>query len=274
MSDTPTPENNSEKPAVTQPAVKPESLKTMLRNLPPAFAFWAGVITAAAAVFAVGFIILVVLMLKGVDLSMAKNTTTNTNTTNTNSAAKSVKIDMSTIDRVQGTGDITILTYTDLECPYCKQFHVTMNQVMEKYNGKVRMAYKNFPLNIHPKAQKEAQAAECAGKQNKYWEFVDEIFSITPSNNKLDEKELYTTADKVGLDRTAFDSCLSNNETATDVNTDANEAQNLGATGTPFVVILDKNGNAIATVPGALPFTDTTNSGKSSMSSVLDQILQ
>lgn len=282
MSDTQMPPMSEEqKPVTATPAPKTtpqqESMKGMLRNLHPNVAFWAGVITAAAGVFMIGFIIMVVLMLKGVNLTStktaAKNSNTTTTTTNTNAAA-AVKIDMSTLNEVRGDGDITVVEFTDLECPYCKQFHATMQQVLTKYDGKVRWAYKHFPLNIHPKAQKEGEAAVCAGKQGKFWEYVDEIFSITPSNNKLEDIELYNAADKLGLDRSAFDSCLSNGDATTTVNTDANQAQNLGATGTPFVLIVDKSGNVIATIPGALPLTDTTNTGKSSMTSVLDQILQ
>jgi len=256
------------------------SFVTLFRNLPPVFAFWAGVISTAAILFTIGFLILVVLMLKGVDLSVAKTASTNSNSSavaaNTNSAAKAVKIDMSTIqaDHYRGSGDITILEFTDLECPYCKQFHNTMTQVMQKYDGKVRWAFKNFPLNIHPKAQKEGEAAQCASAQGKFWEYIDKVFERTPSNNKMEDAEIYKIADELGLDRTKFDGCLTNGESTSIITTDANQAQALGATGTPFVLVLDKTGNVIATIPGALPLTDTTNTGKASMSSVLDQILK
>ncbi len=252
-----------------------ELIKTILRQMPPQLAFWAGVITAAAALFAVGFVILLVLMVKGVDLGAVTtkgSTTTNSARTNTNAVAKATSIDMDTLSHIRGSGDVTVVEFSDLECPYCKKFHATMLQVAEKYDGKVRWAYKHFPLKIHSKAPREAEATECASEQGKFWEYIDKIFERTPSNNKLEDSELYTIADELGLDRTKFDECLASEKYASLVTTDANQAQALGATGTPFVQVVDNNGKVIANIPGALPITAAE--GKSSMTTVLDQVLQ
>lgn len=71
---------------------------------------------------------------------------------------------------------ITIVEYSDLECPFCRRFHPTMQQVLKEYDGKVRWVYRHFPLTqIHPSAQAMALASECAAEQGKFWEMIDEI---------------------------------------------------------------------------------------------------
>lgn len=90
---------------------------------------------------------------------------------------------------VRGNPDakITIIEYSDLECPFCKRFHVTMEQVLATYGNDVRVVFRHFPLDsLHKKARTEANAVECAGEQGKFWEFIDGIFAVTPSNDGLD----------------------------------------------------------------------------------------
>ena len=73
---------------------------------------------------------------------------------------------------------VTIVEYSDFQCPYCSRAFPTVEQVMKDYNGKVRLVYKHFPLiSIHPHAQKAAEAAECAKAQGKFWEFHDKLFT-------------------------------------------------------------------------------------------------
>lgn len=85
---------------------------------------------------------------------------------------------------------VKIVEFSDLECPFCKNFHFTMQQIMSEYPGKVSWAYRHFPLDsLHPKARKEAEASECAaelGGNDGFWSYVDKLFEITPSNNGLD----------------------------------------------------------------------------------------
>lgn len=91
---------------------------------------------------------------------------------------------------------IFIIEYSDLECPFCKRFHETMKQAMEKYgkNGQVAWVYRHFPLDaIHSKARKEAEATECAAEQGgneMFWKYTNKLMEITPSNNQLDPKLL------------------------------------------------------------------------------------
>jgi len=89
---------------------------------------------------------------------------------------------------------IIIVEYSDLECPFCKVFHTTMRQVMEKGNGDVAWVYRHYPIpQLHPKAFHEAEATECAWEQGgneAFWKYTNRLFEITPSNNGLDESEL------------------------------------------------------------------------------------
>ena len=73
---------------------------------------------------------------------------------------------------------VTIIEYSDFQCPFCQKSFMTMNQILNDYKGKVRLAYKHLPIqSIHPNAQIAAEAAECAGEQNKFWEYHDTLFN-------------------------------------------------------------------------------------------------
>ena len=88
---------------------------------------------------------------------------------------------------------IIIVEYSDLECPFCKVFHQTLHQVVEK-NAEVAWVYRHYPiLGLHPKAFREAEATECAfeqGGNDMFWKYTDKLFEVTPSNNGLDESLL------------------------------------------------------------------------------------
>lgn len=82
---------------------------------------------------------------------------------------------------------ITVVEYSDFECPYCKRFHETMLQVMDVHQENIRWVYRHFPLDsLHQNARTEALAAECANEQGKFWEFTDTVFAVTPSNDGID----------------------------------------------------------------------------------------
>ncbi|MFC1598247.1 DsbA family protein [Patescibacteria group bacterium] len=174
-------------------------------------------------------------------------------------------IDLENVRYTKGSGDLTFIEYSDLECPFCKTFHSTSNTVLENYNGQVAYTYKHLPLNIHPKAKREHIAAECAGQQDKFFEFVSEVYEVTPSNNKLEDSELFRIADELGLDSDTFTTCVDTEVTLAAVAADAMEAQGTGATGTPHSLIVDKNGKILTAFRGAL--------SEEQMTGVLDQLL-
>lgn len=165
-----------------------------------------------------------------------------------------VEVPISASDHIRGNvnAPITIVVYSDLECPFCKIFHETMKQAMAVYGDKIRWVYKHFPLDqIHPKADKEAEAAECAGElggNDVFWAYIDKVFEITPSNNGLDSALLSGIAQDLGLDKKKFESCLTSGKYADLVEAQFQEGVRLGVDGTPGSFI---NGERVR---GAIPF--------------------
>ncbi|MBI4281437.1 thioredoxin domain-containing protein [Candidatus Uhrbacteria bacterium] len=160
-------------------------------------------------------------------------------------------------DHIRGdqNAKVSIIEYSDLECPFCKGFHATMRETLDAYQGKVNWVYRHFPLSqLHSKAPKEAEATECAfaqGGHDAFWKFVDRIFAITPSNDGLDPAELPKIAAAIGLNQKKFETCLSSGEQRAKVQADANDASIAGARGTPYSVIVV--GDQKIPVSGAVP---------------------
>ena len=154
---------------------------------------------------------------------------------------------------------IKIVEFSDLECPFCKDYHKTMLQVMAQYGstGQVAWIYRHFPLDqLHSKARKEAEASECAfnlGGNDKFWTYITKVFEITPSNNGLDPVQLPIIAKDIGLDQTAFTKCLESGETAEFVDAQSQDAVAAGGAGTPFPIVITPDGKKIA-LQGAIPF--------------------
>ena len=169
--------------------------------------------------------------------------------------------DISSEDHILGNPrrQIAIVEFSDTECPYCKNFHQTMNQVMDEYGktGKVKWIYRHFPLDDrHDKARKEAEATECAadlGGNEKFWVYINRLYEITPSNNGLDLAELPKIAEYAGLDKKAFESCLASGKFAAKVEANYQDGLNAGVEGTPYSVIISKDGKKYP-LSGALPY--------------------
>lgn len=157
---------------------------------------------------------------------------------------------ISELDHIRGDAKalVRIVEYSDTECPYCKLFHGTMGQIMDEYGkqGKVAWVYRHFPIDSrHPKARKEAEATECAnelGGNEKFWEYIDRLYEITPSNNGLDLAELPKIAEYIGLDATKFSSCLGSGKYAKHIEEDFQNANATGGGGTPWSIVIAKNG--------------------------------
>ncbi len=168
---------------------------------------------------------------------------------------------ISAADHLRGDphAPVKIVEYSDTECPFCKSFHPTMQRVMDEYGteGKVAWVYRHFPLDtIHPKADKEAEATECAnelGGNDAFWKFVDRLFAVTPSNNNLDPAELPKIAQYIGLDVGAFSSCLSSGTYAAHVEEDYQNALATGGNGTPWSIVVVANGKKYP-LSGAQPY--------------------
>lgn len=167
--------------------------------------------------------------------------------------------DITLDDHILGDANapLTIIEFSDTECPFCKRFHATMQQVVKEYPGKVRWVYRHFPLTqLHSKAAKEAEATECAyelGGNDAFWAYLDRIFEITPSNNNLDPAQLPQIAEFLRLDVKKFNECLESGKYAKKVDADLQDAVGAGGDGTPYTVVIDKKGNKEA-IRGAQPY--------------------
>lgn len=161
-------------------------------------------------------------------------------------------------DHIIGSKDATlvIVEYSDTECPFCKTFQNTMKEVVKSYNGKVAWVYRHFPIaQLHSRAAKEAEATECAaelGGNQAFWKYLDKIFETTKSNNSLDPAELPKIAAATGLDVNAFNTCLSSGKYTETINESVKEAIKAGALGTPYSIIVTKDGQKIL-INGAEP---------------------
>lgn len=191
-------------------------------------------------------------------------------------AAESVQ-PISEADHVRGNRDATVklIEFSDFECPFCKSFHPTTKALLDEYgkDAKVAIVYRHFPLDqLHSKARKEAQAAECANEQggnDAFWAFADKLFEVTPSNNQLDLAELPKLAAEIGLDETKFTECLAGDmkggKYAAHIEENSQDAISSGGTGTPYSLVISARGT-LYPINGALPYA--------SVKSIVDRALQ
>jgi protein-disulfide isomerase len=130
---------------------------------------------------------------------------------------------------------ITIVEFADYECPYCSRGYETMKQVMEKYDGKVKWYFRDFPLSFHRNAVSYSVAANCAGQQGKYWEMHDAILD----NQKAltGEGGVEGLAKNLGLDEAAFGTCIADKDQSKKVMENMADGQAVGVTGTPAYFI-------------------------------------
>lgn len=152
---------------------------------------------------------------------------------------------------------IALIEYSDLECPFCKSFHPTAQQAVDEYPDDIMWVYRHFPLELHPKASKQAEAVECAGKlagNDGFWALIDKIFEVTPSNNGLDNSILPNLATGVGIDKSAFQICLGSGEMAKNVDDDYQSGLKAGVIGTPGNILLDTKTGESVLIPGAVPY--------------------
>jgi protein-disulfide isomerase len=145
---------------------------------------------------------------------------------------------------------VTIVKFEDFECPFCKQAQPTFEQIEAKYQDRIKVVHRDFPLDsIHPQARRAAEAARCANEQGKFWSYHDKLYSNSP---KLSPDDLKAAAKDVGLNVSAFEQCLESGKYKTAVQKDVEEGTRLGISGTPAFYI---NGRVIS---GAQPFESFT----------------
>jgi protein-disulfide isomerase len=159
-------------------------------------------------------------------------------------------------DHIRGNKDakVFLIEYSDFECPFCARFHLTAQQVLDEYGDDVAWVYRHFPLEMHPRARPAAQASECAaelGGEDRFWSFIDE--NLENQETALSDSGLKNTASKLGLDASAFSSCIESEKYKDKVEEQYQSGLTAGVTGTPGNFVVNSKGE-VWLIPGAVPF--------------------
>lgn len=147
---------------------------------------------------------------------------------------------------------VTIVEFSDYQCPYCSRLHPTLGEIVDESEGTIAWEYRHLPLSIHPLAMPAAVLAECLAKEkgNKaFWEFTDMVFA---NQTGLSEDFLDTTAIELGLSQADVIECESDPGIKAQIISDMTASETLGGSGTPFSVIVYPD-NTYKTVSGAVP---------------------
>ncbi len=154
-----------------------------------------------------------------------------------------------TRDHIYGNKNakVTLIEYSDFECPFCSRHFDTMQQIKKDFPNDVRVVFRHFPLSFHPEAQKAGEASECAAAQGKFWEMYEKIFAANKAGS-MNVAAWKQAAKDLGLDTAKFDKCLDSGEMASRVTEDLNEGSQAGVGGTPATFV---NGELLE---GALPY--------------------
>jgi len=166
-------------------------------------------------------------------------------------------------DHIYGNPDakISLIEYSDFECPFCKKFHLIPKKLVDDFEGKVNWVFRYFPLSSHnPQAQKEAEAAECASEQGgdaSFWKYADQIFQRTGTNGRgLPTEKLIPLAEEIGLNREQFKKCLKSERYKDRVLEDFSEGSRIGIRGTPGSVLLSHKTMATVFKSGVVSLDD------------------
>ncbi len=231
--------------------------KDLLSTIPSKQAFWIGFVAAILCLGTLGFIILGSQLMRGGSFNLgtgakAAPIVVDQGNDDSEPAPTGAVPAVSDEDHILGdkNAPVTIIEYSDFECPFCGQFHPTMQQVMKEYPTQVRWIFRHFPLSFHPNAQPSANASECAAEQGKFWEFADQMFA----NQKGLNDEFYKkVAGDLKLNMNQFNTCLTSGKYKDKVATQAQEGGAAGVSGTPGSFVIGKDGSAVP-IRGALPF--------------------
>jgi protein-disulfide isomerase len=141
---------------------------------------------------------------------------------------------------------VTIVEFSDFQCPFCARVTATLKKLEETYPGKIRLVYRDFPLvQIHPRASRAAEAARCANDQSKFWAMHDALFS---HQDKLEDVDLKKAAADLGLDAAKFDQCLESGRHRAQWQKAAADGERYGVSSTPAFFV---NGRLMV---GAQPY--------------------
>ncbi len=233
--------------------------KKFIDNLAPKAAFKVGLASGLGVMFALGFFVMI-----GLFINQAVKTDANTQpinnagtNPNTNPSAEvanniaNVEVDKDDWLRGDKKAEITIVEFSDIDCPYCQKFHDTMNQVIKNYGKDVNWVFRQFPLaQLHPEATKKAEYAECIGAEagnDKFWAFLDYMFA-----NKTPLASIDTALNSIGVNASKVNDCVTEGKFAQKVQDQIAQAVDAGGRGTPYSVIVA--GDQRLPINGALPY--------------------
>jgi len=140
---------------------------------------------------------------------------------------------------------ITIIEFSDFQCPFCAQIQTTLDQIFDTYGDDVKLVFRHYPLPFHENAESAALASMCANEQDNFWEYHDLLFE---NQEDMTMTNLKKWAADLGLDAEKFNSCLDNQSYKEEINKDIGDAQAVGVSGTPAFFV---NGQRLV---GAQPF--------------------
>lgn len=165
-------------------------------------------------------------------------------------------------DYVRGarTADVLIIEYSDSDCPFCSRFHPTMEQIVEESKGTVAWVYRHFPLTtLHPNAYTEALALECVGEiagNDAFQNYLDTIVNVTLNPDPKSNQALFGYAKDEGVSEAAFTACINGENATKRIDASINEAQSIGAQGTPFSIAVNQKTGKQVLIPGAYPIEE------------------
>ncbi|HEX8843253.1 MAG TPA: thioredoxin domain-containing protein [Pyrinomonadaceae bacterium] len=136
--------------------------------------------------------------------------------------------------RGEASAPVTVVVFTDFQCPSCAAMHPVIDETLKSYGNQVRLVIRDFPLVIHEQARKAAEAAAAASAQGKFFEYIAVLFK---NQSALDTASLKKYASDLGLDRTRFDAALDNGQYAAEVSKDVSDGEAYGVDGTPAIFI-------------------------------------
>lgn len=239
-------------------------LKKEYQSIPPASAAKIGFAGGVLFTFSILFFVMLSLMIQGYGLQKTNDGTVKQaidslvaepTADDVPSEEPASPVELVDTDHVRGdaSAPVTIVEYSDFECPYCQNFHSTLQQAMEQYSGQVKWVYRHYPLSFHPTAQMQAEASECAaelGGGDMFWTYADLLFE---QSETATEDSLTVIAKAQGIDEQAFRTCLTDGRYAEKVQADLSEGTNVGVTGTPGNIIIAADGSQ-SLISGAIPY--------------------
>lgn len=235
-----------------------------LCNLSQVQMFGLGVVSGLLVLCTIGFFILLNMVIKGGQINLGGS---DTNVAENNVPSPSVPagndqpqpsgpvppVDVKN-DNITGgkNATVTLIEYSDFECPFCGKYYPTVKQAISEYGDKIRVVFRHFPLSFHPQAMPAALASECAGEQGKFWEYHDKLFENQTSLNADLYKKL---AGDLRLNVSKFNDCVSTQKYLKKVQDQQSAGGAAGVQGTPHTIVMSADGQSTV-VSGAQPYTN------------------